>query len=154
LVERAGVKLMTGEDKAVEPRPQRERGYHPMETRGGSEVQHDLADWAKKQTSEKALLEALWMYQAIDVVEPKLLERLLNAQDAHIRAAATRVVSYWHSRLKEPLNLLAKGVEDPHPRVRLEVVRALAEIPTVRSAELVLTALDKPTDSFLDYGIW
>jgi putative heme-binding domain-containing protein len=155
LVERAGLKLMTGEDKVSEPsRPQRERGFHPIERRGGSDVQRDLGDWTKKQTSEKALLEALWMYQALDVVEPKLLERLLNAQDAHIRAAATRVVSYWHSRLKDPLNLLAQRIEDAHPQVRLEAIRALAEIPTARSAELVLSALNKPMDSFLDYGMW
>jgi putative heme-binding domain-containing protein len=154
LVERAGVKLMTGADKGVEPRSQRDRGYHSMEKRGGPDVQHDLADWTKRQSSEKALLEALWMYQGLDVVEPKLLERLLNAQDAHIRAAATRAVSYWHSRLKDPLNLLAQRIEDTHPRVRLEAIRALAEIPTARSAELVLGALDKPIDSFLDYGIW
>jgi putative heme-binding domain-containing protein len=154
LVERAGVKLMTGEDKVTEPRPQRERGFHPIERKSGSDVQRDLADWTKKQTSEKALLEALWMYQALDVVEPKLLVRLLNANDAHIRAAATRVVSYWHSRLKEPLNLLAQRLEDAHPRVRLEAIRALAEIPAARSAELVLGALDKPMDNFLDYGIW
>jgi putative heme-binding domain-containing protein len=154
LVERAGVKLMSGEDKVAEPRPQHERGFHPMERRIGPDVLRDLADWAKKQTSEKALLQALWMYQALDVVEPKLLERLLNANDAHIRAAATRVVSYWHSRLKEPLNLLAQRIEDAHPRVRLEAIRALAEIRTARSAELVLAALDKPMDNFLDYGIW
>jgi putative heme-binding domain, Pirellula/Verrucomicrobium type len=94
------------------------------------------------------------MYQGLDVVEPKLLERLLNAQDAHVRAAATRVLSYWHSRLKDPLNLLAQRVEDPHPRVRLEAIRALAELPTARSAELALGALEKPMDSFVDYGIW
>src|ERR1051326_749274 len=119
-----------------------------------AEVLRDLGDWAKKQSSQKALLQGLWMYQALDVVEPKLLERLLNANDAHIRAAATRVISYWHRRLKNPQDLLAQRIADSHPRVRLEAIRALAEIPSARSAELVLSALDKPMDEFLDYGIW
>jgi putative heme-binding domain-containing protein len=148
LVERAGVELMN----AGNPSPQ--LSSHPSGRAGRAEVQRDLAEWSKRQTSESALLEALWMYQALDVVEPKLLERLLNAQDAHVRAAATRVVSYWHSRLKEPLSLLAQRVEDPHPRVRLEAIRALAEIPTAHSTELVLGAMEKPMDNFLDYGIW
>jgi putative heme-binding domain-containing protein len=146
LIERAGVALMSPENGGPERRPQRDRR--------SAEVQRDLADWTKKQSSEKALLQALWMYQGLDVIESNLLERVLNANDAHVRAAATRVVSYWHSRLKDPLNLLAQRIEDSHPRVRLEAMRALAEIPTARSAELVLGALEKPMDSFLDYGIW
>ncbi len=146
LIERAGVTLMAGNDTNSSPSSPRGRG------REG--VQQDLADWARRQTSEKALLEALWMYQALDVVEPKLLERMLNANDPHVRAAATRVISYWHGRLKSPMDLLAQRIADQHPRVRLEAVRALAEIPSAGSAELVLSALDKPMDEFLDYGIW
>jgi putative heme-binding domain-containing protein len=146
LVERAGVELMS----APSPRP----SPHGIGRGRRAEVLRDLGDWAKKQSSQKALLQGLWMYQALDVVEPKLLERLLNANDAHIRAAATRVISYWHRRLKNPQDLLAQRIADSHPRVRLEAVRALAEIPSARSAELVLSALDKPTDEFLDYGVW
>jgi putative heme-binding domain-containing protein len=143
LVERAGITLMHPETATVSA---------SMAAR--NEVRRDLADWTKNQTSEKALLQALWMYQALEVLEPNLLERLLNANDPHVRAAATRVVSYWYGRLKSPLDLLAQRIADPHPRVRLEAIRALAEIPTARSAELVLGALDKPMDEFLDYGVW
>jgi len=140
LVERAGVELTVPSTIQT--------------TRERKKVLSDLADWTKRQSSEKALLQALWMYQALDVVQPRLLEQCLNAKDAHVRAAATRVVSYWHERLKNPLDLLAKQITDEHPRVRLEAIRALAEIPSAHSAELVLGALDKPMDSFLDYGIW
>lgn len=160
LVERAGVQLMNVKNEGPSPAPisNARGGAQPsprqIGTASRTEVQRALADWTKRQTSEKALLQALWMYQGLDIVEPKLLERLLNAEDAHVRAAATRVVGYWHARLNDPLNLLAQKIEEPHPRVRLEATRALAEIPTARSAELVLGALDKPIDSFLDYGLW
>ena len=40
---------------------------------------------------EHHLLEALWTYQAFDVVEPGLLNTLLHARDHHARAAAVRV---------------------------------------------------------------
>ena len=42
------------------------------------------------------------------------------------RAAATRVLCYWRDRVDEPLELLRKQVNDEHPRVRLEAVRALS----------------------------
>lgn len=50
---------------------------------------------------------------------------------------------------------LAKLVQDPHPRVRVEAVRALAKIPSAKSAELVLSAVNGiGADPFLDYAVW
>ena len=123
-------------------------------TERGAKIVPDLARWTKAQKNEDAWLQALWMYQSIDVVEPALLEKVLNAKDGHIRAAATRVVGYWHPRLKAPLDLLAARITDPFPRVRIEAMRALAEIPSARSAELVLSEVDQPMDTFLDYAAW
>jgi len=123
-------------------------------TERGTNILTDLSQWRAKQTSEKALLEALWMYQAIDVVEPALLEQMLEAKDGHIRAAATRVLGYWQNRLKMPFDLLARRVADDFPRVRLEALRALARTPSARAADLALSVLNKPMDTFLDYAVW
>ena len=120
----------------------------------GKDIRKDLARWVQKQKSEEALLQALWMYQSIDLVEPKLLERVLHARDARIRAAATRIAGCWRHRLKNAPELLAAASQDSHPRVRLEAARALAQVPSAKSAELVLGLLDKPVDSFLDYAVW
>ncbi|TXT51850.1 MAG: membrane-bound dehydrogenase domain-containing protein [Limisphaerales bacterium] len=52
-------------------------------------------------------------------------------------------------------NSLARLVADPHPRVRVEAVRALARIPSAESAALVLSAVDGiGSDPFLDYAVW
>ncbi|MBA4147325.1 MAG: HEAT repeat domain-containing protein [Verrucomicrobia bacterium] len=123
-------------------------------TERGQKMQSDLAKWVADQSSEKALLEALWMYQSIDVVEPVLLKRVLAAEDGRIRAAAVRVLSFWRPRVSDSRRLLALAVQDSHPRVRLEAVRALGKVPSAHSAELVLSALEQPMDEFLDYGIW
>jgi putative heme-binding domain-containing protein len=120
----------------------------------GASVLPELKAWTAKQDKEEFRLEALWTYQALDVVEPKLLASLLQARDYRIRAAAVRVVSAWHDRLSEPLNLLAPRVADEHPQVRLEAVRALGRIPDVGAAELALKALDKPLDKYLEYSLW
>ena len=52
------------------------------------------------------------------------------------------------------LAALEKLVRDDSPMVRLEALRALAKIPSAKSAELALTVLDKPMDPFLDYALW
>jgi putative heme-binding domain-containing protein len=88
------------------------------------------------------------------VVQPKLVAELLQASDHRARAAAIRVVSQWNKRLPEALQHLARGVNDDHPRVRLEAVRALAGIPGVRSAELAFAVLDRPIDANLDFALW
>src|SRR4051812_47724648 len=36
----------------------------------------------------------------------------------------------------------------------MEAMRALAKIPTAKSAELVLAATEKPMDKYLDYAAW
>jgi putative heme-binding domain-containing protein len=88
------------------------------------------------------------------VPEPLLLGDLLESPDARARAAAVRVLRHWAGRIGDPLALLEPRVEDDHPRVRLEAVRALGRIPGVRSAELAMRALDRPVDRFLDYALW
>jgi putative heme-binding domain-containing protein len=120
----------------------------------GKSVLPELKAWTAKLDQEPLRLEALWTYQALDVVEPELLASLLQARDYRIRAAAVRVVSAWHNHLSDPLTLLESHIVDEHPQVRLEAVRALGQIPDVRAAELALKAMDKPMDKYLDYGLW
>jgi putative heme-binding domain-containing protein len=109
---------------------------------------------ASKAESEPLLLEALWTYQALDVVEPALLTRLLSAHDPRVRAAAVRVTGAWHAKLSNGLDLLTQRISDDHPQVRLETVCALRQWPSARSAALALVALDRPLDRFLDYALW
>src|SRR5262249_45991846 len=104
----------------------------------GREVVPALAAWERALDRadaryEHQRLEALWMYQALDVVNPELLTALLRSTDHHVRAAATRVVYHWHPRLDNALELLAASVADDHPQVRLEAVRALSQIPRLEA---------------------
>lgn len=122
--------------------------------RPAKSVLADLNVWKEKHTEEKSLLEALWIYQSFNQVEPALLRKLLTAKDANVRSAATRVLAYWQDRMAGPLDSLAQLVADENPRVRLEALRALARVPSARAAEIALSVLDKPLDSFLDYALW
>ena len=72
------------------------------------------------------MLEALWLHQSLDEVDEPLLKQMLTCPEPQARAAATRVLCYWRDRVDEPLELLRKQVNDEHPRVRLEAIRALS----------------------------
>ncbi len=147
----------------------------------GASVAPELKMWTAKLKTEKELLAALWIHQALNQPNLKLLDRVLNAKDGRIRAAAVRVLSFWTVSAAKPVRIadangtvstyltdagatvsvnaavdrLAKLVQDPHSRVRMEAVRTLAKFPSARSAELVLTTVDGiGADSFLEYAVW
>jgi len=141
-------------NQLVSPNSYNQQQARRVLTERGAKVLPDLTKWMNSQKSEAALLEALWMYQSLNSFRLDLLQKLIVAKDGRIRAAATRVLGEWHDKIENPIEPLAKLIADEHPRVRLEAARALARIPTARSAELVLSALDKPMDSFLDYALW
>jgi putative heme-binding domain-containing protein len=137
----------------------RHQAKRVLKERGAKEVVPALAGWVKgldlkDPDVEHQRLEALWTYQALDVVEPGLLKHLLWSADPNARAAATRVVRYWHGRLEDPAWLLDQQVHDDHPRVRLEAVRALAHLPDRRAADSAMRALDQPVDRFMEYALW
>ena len=137
----------------------RQRAKQVLKERGAAEVVPRLAAWVsrldpKEPEFEHHRLEALWTYQSIDTVEPNLLSALLHSKDGRVRAAATRVVPLWKSRLSDPGALLAAQVSDPDPRVCLEAVRGLVPVPSARAAASALQAVDRPLDTFLEYALW
>ena len=99
------------------------------------------------------MLEALWLNQSLDVVNPGLLEQVLSCPEPRARAAATRVLCYWRDRVDGPLERLRKQVNDEHPRVRLEAVRACSFFQTPQAAEVALESLNHPQDEFLKFTL-
>ncbi len=137
----------------------RQRAKQVLKERGAAEVVPRLAAWVgrldpKQPEYEHHRLEALWTYQTVDTVEPALLRALLHSRDSRVRAAATRIVPLWKSRLSDPGALLATQVSDPDPRVCLEAVRGLVQVPSTKAAASALEAVDRPLDTFLEYALW
>lgn len=125
----------------------------------GRKILPELKKWlAQHDENETAQLEALWLHDAVNVVNVNLLMLTLEANDARVRAAAMRVLGHWHSRLNTTELHAAAGIRDKHPRVRLEAMRVYAEMKnsTVahQYAKYALQALDQPVDKFLDYSLW
>ena len=155
----------------------------------GPGVAEELTAWLQRTAltaaeRERVQLEALWCYQTARSVQPELLKGLLASEDGRVRAAAVRVLSHWKYLIPDSLPLLTQLVQDGHPRVRLEAIRALSFSPlqdseqqladgsafpdvaapataaTVakyqdpRLIETALLPLRQPMDGNIDYALW
>ncbi len=132
-----------------------------LKERGAAEVVPALKAWLKRLNRDDAndehhRLEALMTFQSLDQPNSELLDRLLSADDPRARAAATRVLVNLHPEIPidAAIDRLGTLVQDKHPRVRLEAVRALSLVQQPQAAELAMMALDQPMDRFLDYALW
>ena len=107
----------------------------------------------KETGYEHHMMEALWVHQWHNRVDQKLLARMLRSTEPWARAAATRVLCYWRDRVENPLGLLKVQVNDEHPAVRLEAVRAASFFRTPEATAVALQSLDHPQDRFLEYTL-
>lgn len=129
-----------------------------LRERDTDEVVAELKKWVASLDHNDAdfehhKLEALWVYQQHNVVNDDLLKELLRSPDYRARAAATRVLGYWRDRVDEPLELLRIQVNDDHPRVRLEAVRACSFFQDPAAAEVALECLTYDIDDYLQYTL-
>jgi azurin len=81
------------------------------------------------------------------------LTRMLRSKEPWARAAATRVLCYWRDRVQNPLALMKVQVNDEHPAVRLEAVRAASFFQTPAAADVAVDAQKHPQDRFVAYTL-
>ncbi len=122
------------------------------------EVVSALAKWTagldkNDKEYEHHMLEALWTHQWQNAVNADLLKRMLRSPDPRARAAATRVLCDWRDRIPDALALLKAQVNDDHPRVRLEAVRACSYFTTPEAAEVAVEVVNHPQDPFLEFTL-
>ncbi|MEM7453748.1 MAG: PVC-type heme-binding CxxCH protein [Planctomycetota bacterium] len=136
----------------------RYRAKRELAERDINEVLPELETWLgaldeNDPEYEHRLLEGLWMYQTFNSPEPQLLERLLRAEDHRARAAATRVLSFWLNDIENSIELVRERVNDDHPRVRVEAVRALSFMEGDDAIEAALDVLEHEMDYYLQYTL-
>ena len=122
-----------------------------LQERDPKEVVSHLEEWvaqldANDPDYELHLLEALWIYQGLEVVRPQLLKRLAEAKDYRIRASTTRVLRSWQDRVDDSIGLLSQLVEDEHIRVRMHAVLALGFSTSDQALNIALRATKHPMD--------
>jgi len=112
-------------------------------------------------------LELSWVLEGLGNFDLTLQKALLQSQDGRLRAAYTHQIANQIRWVKtsqfgslDPSQIgqwtaLGKNlVQDEHPRVRLEAIRLLSQLPSVESAQAACLALHKPMDRFLDFALW
>jgi putative heme-binding domain-containing protein len=134
----------------------RHRARIELSARPSNEVIAAVEKWIAKldrsaPNYEHHMLEALWVFQQHNVVNEGLLRRMLASAEPKARAAATRVLCYWRDRVSDSLGLLKQLAADPHPRVRLEAVRAASFFDVPEAVEVPLVAAEQPTDQYIDF---
>jgi len=136
----------------------RELAKVELHTHATAQVIPALQNWVANLNKsdpdyEHHLMEALWVHQWHDVIDTRLLERMLSSPEHQARAAATRVLCYWRDKVPNTLALLQARAEDEHPRVRLEAVRAASFFDSAEAANVALAILKRPTDYYLNYTL-
>jgi hypothetical protein len=139
----------------------RYRARRELRERPEPEVRKALETWIlglSKSDPEywRQMLEALWLHQSLDQVNVPLLKQMLACPEPKARAGATRVLCYWRDRVGDPLELVRKQVNDEHPRVRLEAIRALSFFDgddAAKAQEIALESLVHPQDDYLEYTL-
>jgi len=90
----------------------------------------------------QSALEALFVAEGLDQTRPALLAELLKSESFQHRAAAVRMIRFQASRLANTAGLLHQMATDPHPRVQMEVVDAIAHLrPAMPAVEHALHGL-------------
>ncbi len=107
----------------------------------------------KHDQYEKYLLEALWIFQQHHTYNQGLLDKVLKAKNYHVRAAGVRVLRDWMPQMIKPQKWFWLLMTDPHPRVRLEMIVALSDMPSLENAEFALMAIQEPLDYYLEYAL-
>jgi mono/diheme cytochrome c family protein/glucose/arabinose dehydrogenase len=98
---------------------------------------------------ERHQLEALWVSWGLDQVSVPLLNKLLQAKDHRVRAAAVRVLRYNTLAVPDHAALLKRAASDAHGRVRLEAVNAATWLGKDLALAVLAEARRQPEDAWL-----
>ena len=88
----------------------------------------ELDQWLKNKPSDENTLDGLRILHDKGEVREDYLNNLLSSSDHKIRAAATSLIRFQESGLKDPISLLKKMASDQHPRVRTEVINTISHL--------------------------
>ena len=102
---------------------------------------------------EHLLLEVTGVYESHQVPFLSLRNKLLTAKDPRVRAYGARVTGMWAEELPGAESHLRQCMQDGNARVRLEAIVAASYLRTPEVAEIMMLALWRPTDKFLDYAL-
>lgn len=133
-----------------------------LESRGVEDVTSALTRWLAapvggrprgEMLDDHGWFEVLGVWAGFEVVDTRALDRVAASATPEARAYAARVTGHWATRLRDGLARLERLVADPHPRVRLEAVVALGQVPSARALEVAMMVVDREMDAAMEYAL-
>ncbi|TWU46259.1 GDSL-like Lipase/Acylhydrolase [Rubripirellula tenax] len=131
----------------------RYRVRREIRLRPKAEVFAAVDRWIDGESDAMKLCEAMWIQESFRDVSAKLVDRILASDEYHARAAAVSTVSNELERFANAKEIFAAAVKDPHPRVRLEAVRAISFLESDDATELALSVTNQPMDYWIEYTL-
>lgn len=132
----------------------RYRTRREIRGRDAAEVASAMSKWiasldAKSPGYEHHLLEALWVSWGMDGVDQPLLEKLLQANDEKVRAAAVEVLRHNGHKIANQGSLLVKAANDPSARVRLQTTVAASWLSPEQGIPVLKAVSAQPVDGWI-----
>ena len=131
----------------------RYRARRELWDRDRDQVLAAVNKWVEGVDDPQQLCEAMWLQESFRAVDTKLVDRILASNVYQARAAAIHTLVNEKDRQPQLKEYLAKAVNDPNPRVRLEAVRGLSFFGTVEATQLALQAANHEMDYWIDYTL-
>jgi hypothetical protein len=129
-----------------------------LKRRDPAAVRAAVNDWvaaAPAAAAEQRTMQAMWIDECLNVVNPKRIADAFAAENERVRAAAVRLIGYRRGELDRADDLLQRAVADRSALVRLEAVAALGRGTRSRDIEVALRVIDRgPLDDHLDFALW
>ena len=129
-----------------------------LRERDETEVKNALDQWLVNFAADDARLrhhqiEAIWVYRGIGAKATNLLRELLVCENHYARAAATKLLRYWHSSMDDAIDLLRKSANDPNAMVRMQAAIAATYIGSKDALLAMLDVTKHPSGQHLAYAI-
>ncbi len=143
--------------REYEPRT-RARARNELSARPKDRVTQAVSTWISKIPAtdperERLLCEGVWILQSHHVIDSKLLNQVLHSSEPRARSAAVHVICDLRRLIPNAFDLISSLCDDPSPRVRAEVVRALSYFQSEASVDGILKIAASEQDQWLSYVV-
>jgi putative membrane-bound dehydrogenase-like protein len=105
--------------------------------RGDKKVVPALKQLCREGHMPQTRLHALYTLDGLDALEPRLVEHALGDQHHGVRVHALRLAQRWLGKETDLLRRVLDLVDDPHPKVRLQLVLSLGDSDSDKVLEVL-----------------
>jgi len=137
----------------------RYRARLELSGRETKDVVDQVGDWAarldpskapRERDEAQALLECLWVFEEHRVPNLPLVQKVVQAEEPRVRAAAIRTLGHWAGRVDRWEQTLLAASRDQSALVRAEALKAAVEFQGPVAAEVLFEVAARQVDPELE----